>query len=64
MLKDSKILSIRERDVLKLRYGLADGREKTLSEIGQIFNISSERARVIEKKALGKLKNALTKASS
>ncbi|MBE9138024.1 hypothetical protein IQ254_12630 [Nodosilinea sp. LEGE 07088] len=64
LLKDSKILSIRERDVLKLRYGLADGREKTLSEIGQIFNISSERARVIEKKALGKLKNALTKASS
>ncbi|MGA1411609.1 MAG: RNA polymerase sigma factor RpoD, partial [Prochlorotrichaceae cyanobacterium] len=45
-------LSPRERDVLRLRYGLDDGRMKTLEEIGQIFNVTRERIRQIEAKAL------------
>ncbi len=50
-------LSARERDVLKLRYGLDDGRMKTLEEIGQIFNVTRERIRQIEAKALRKLRH-------
>ena len=50
-------LSPRERDVLKLRYGLDDGRMKTLEEIGQIFNVTRERIRQIEAKALRKLRH-------
>lgn len=45
-------LSPRERDVLRLRYGLDDGRMKTLEEIGQIFDVTRERIRQIEAKAL------------
>ncbi|MGD1867766.1 MAG: RNA polymerase sigma factor RpoD [Phormidesmis sp.] len=47
----------RERDVLRLRYGLDDGRMKTLEEIGQIFNVTRERIRQIEAKALRKLRH-------
>ncbi|MGL5511462.1 MAG: RNA polymerase sigma factor RpoD [Microcoleaceae cyanobacterium] len=50
-------LSARERDVLRLRYGLDDGRMKTLEEIGQIFNVTRERIRQIEAKALRKLRH-------
>ncbi|HIK26165.1 MAG: RNA polymerase sigma factor RpoD [Thermosynechococcus sp. Uc] len=50
-------LSPRERDVLKLRYGLDDGRMKTLEEIGQLFNVTRERIRQIEAKALRKLRH-------
>ncbi len=50
-------LSTRERDVLRLRYGLDDGRMKTLEEIGQIFNVTRERIRQIEAKALRKLRH-------
>ncbi|MFS8873427.1 RNA polymerase sigma factor RpoD [Synechococcus sp. R50.1] len=50
-------LTARERDVLKLRYGLDDGRMKTLEEIGQIFNVTRERIRQIEAKALRKLRH-------
>ncbi len=50
-------LTPRERDVLKLRYGLDDGRMKTLEEIGQIFNVTRERIRQIEAKALRKLRH-------
>jgi RNA polymerase primary sigma factor len=50
-------LSPRERDVLRLRYGLDDGRMKTLEEIGQIFNVTRERIRQIEAKALRKLRH-------
>ena len=50
-------LSPRERDVLRLRYGLEDGRMKTLEEIGQIFNVTRERIRQIEAKALRKLRH-------
>ncbi len=50
-------LSPRERDVLRLRYGLDDGRMKTLEEIGQIFNVTREHIRQIEAKALRKLRH-------
>ena len=50
-------LSPRERDVLRLRYGLDDGRMKTLEDIGQIFEVTRERIRQIEAKALRKLRH-------
>ena len=50
-------LSPRERDVLRLRYGLDDGRMKTLEEIGQIFDVTRDRIRQIEAKALRKLRH-------
>ena len=50
-------LSPRERDVLRLRYGLDDGRMKTLEEIGQIFDVTRGRIRQIEAKALRKLRH-------
>ena len=46
-----------ERDVLRLHYGLDDGRMKTLEEIGQIFDVTRERIRQIEAKALRKLRH-------
>lgn len=49
--------SPRERDVLRLRYGLDDGRMKTLEEIGQIFGVTRERIRQIEAKSLRKLRH-------
>ncbi|KAK3273092.1 hypothetical protein CYMTET_18647 [Cymbomonas tetramitiformis] len=49
-------LGSRERDVLRLRYGLDDGRVKTLEEIGQVFGVTRERIRQIEAKALRKLR--------
>jgi len=50
-----KQLSFREREVLKLRYGLDDGNTYTLEEVGQIFKVSRERIRQIEVGALQKL---------
>lgn len=50
-------LTDRERKVLILRYGLFDGRERTLEEVGREFNVTRERIRQIETKALRKLKN-------
>jgi DNA-directed RNA polymerase, sigma subunit (sigma70/sigma32) len=59
--KTSKVcwrcVSPRERDVLRLRYGLDDGRMKALEEIGQIFDVTRERIRQIEAKALRKLRH-------
>ena len=49
-------LSPRERDVVRMRYGLDDGRIKTLEEIGQIFSVTRERVRQIEAKAIRKLR--------
>jgi len=49
-------LSARERDVVRMRYGLDDGRIKTLEEIGQIFSVTRERVRQIEAKAIRKLR--------
>ena len=50
-------LSERERDVLKLRFGLIDGRNRTLEEVGKEFNVTRERIRQIEAKALRKLRH-------
>ena len=50
-------LSDRERRVLELRFGLADGRPRTLEEIGKEFNLTRERIRQIEAKALAKLRH-------
>ena len=50
-------LTERERDVLKLRFGLSDGRARTLEEVGSIFHVTRERIRQIEAKALRKLRH-------
>ncbi|MBQ7835754.1 MAG: RNA polymerase sigma factor RpoD [Clostridia bacterium] len=50
-------LTPREEHVLKLRYGLDDGRPRTLEEVGKEFNITRERIRQIEAKALRKLRH-------
>ncbi len=50
-------LTPREEQVLKLRFGLDDGRTRTLEEVGQVFNITRERIRQIEAKALRKLRH-------
>jgi len=47
----------KEKEILMMRFGLDDGRIKTLKEIGEIFDISRERVRQIETKALSKLKH-------
>ncbi|NKY15000.1 RNA polymerase sigma factor [Streptomyces somaliensis DSM 40738] len=49
-------LGEREREVVQLRYGLADGRPRTLEEIGRLFGVTRERIRQIESKALGRLR--------
>ncbi|MGW8249206.1 MAG: sigma-70 family RNA polymerase sigma factor [Anaerolineales bacterium] len=51
------VLSDRERQVLELRFGLADGKDHTLEEVGQYFNVTRERIRQIESKALRKLRH-------
>ncbi len=50
-------LNEREREVLKLRYGLDGGRTRTLEEVGQAFDVTRERIRQIEAKALRKLRH-------
>jgi RNA polymerase primary sigma factor len=50
-----KSLTFREREIIKLRYGLGDGYSYTLEETGRIFKVTRERIRQIESKALKKL---------
>ena len=50
-------LTEREEKVLRLRFGLLDGRTRTLEEVGREFNVTRERIRQIEAKALRKLKH-------
>ncbi|MFE7124302.1 RNA polymerase sigma factor [Streptomyces sp. NPDC057617] len=50
-------LGERERKVVQLRYGLADGRPRTLEEIGRIFGVTRERIRQIESKTLSRLRD-------
>jgi RNA polymerase primary sigma factor len=49
-------LEPRERDILKLRYGLKDGTSHTLAEVGEVFSVSRETVRQIEKGAFRKLR--------
>jgi len=51
------VLSQREREVLELRFGLVDGKDHTLEEVGQYFKVTRERVRQIEAKALRKLRH-------
>ncbi len=51
------VLSDRERQVLELRFGLVDGKDHTLEEVGQHFSVTRERIRQIESKALRKLRH-------
>ena len=62
MLKDQleevlETLTDREQKVLKLRFGLEDGRARTLEEVGREFDVTRERIRQIEAKALRKLRH-------
>jgi RNA polymerase primary sigma factor len=52
-------LTPRERRVLQLRFGLEDGRSRTLEEVGKEFNVTRERIRQIEAKALRKLRHPI-----
>jgi RNA polymerase primary sigma factor len=52
-----KTLTFREREIIRLRYGLSDGYSYTLEEVGRIFKVTRERVRQIESKAVAKLQN-------
>ena len=52
-----KTLTYREREIIKLRYGLQDGYTYTLEEVGRIFKVTRERVRQIEAKAVRKLQH-------
>ncbi|OAY41019.1 RNA polymerase sigma factor sigF, chloroplastic isoform X1 [Manihot esculenta] len=53
------ILNLKERQIIRLRYGIEDGKPKSLSEIGNVFGLSKERVRQLESRALYKLKQCL-----
>ena len=62
MLKDRieevlKTLTYREREIIKLRFGIGDGYTYTLEEVGKIFNVTRERVRQVEAKAIRKLQH-------
>jgi RNA polymerase sigma factor (sigma-70 family) len=59
-----KGLSQREREVIQLRYGIGDGGELTLEEVGRRFMLTRERIRQIEKEALGKLRSSALRADA
>ncbi len=52
-----KTLTYREREIIRLRYGLGDGYTYTLEEVGRIFKVTRERVRQIEAKAVAKLQH-------
>ena len=51
-------LTEREEKVLRLRFGLGDGYPRTLEEVGSVFNVTRERVRQIEAKALRKMRHS------
>lgn len=53
----SDTLTDREENVLRLRFGLDDGKMRTLEDVGKVFNVTRERIRQIEAKALRKLRH-------
>ncbi|KAK7396579.1 hypothetical protein VNO78_17684 [Psophocarpus tetragonolobus] len=53
------ILSPKEKSIIRLRFGIEDGKEKTLSDIGKVFGLTKERVRQLESRALSKLKQCL-----
>jgi RNA polymerase primary sigma factor len=62
MLKDKidrvlNTLTYREREIIRLRYGIGDGHTYTLEEVGKIFKVTRERVRQIEAKAIRKLQH-------
>ena len=52
-----RTLTFREREIVKLRYGIGDGYTYTLEEVGRIFRVTRERVRQIEAKAVRKLRH-------
>ena len=52
-----KTLTYREREIIKLRYGICDGYTYTLEEVGRIFKVTRERVRQVEAKAIRKLQH-------
>ena len=51
-------LNYREREIIRLRYGLADGYTYTLEEVGRIFSVTRERVRQIKEKAIRRLRQS------
>jgi len=62
LLNSMDILTEREQMILKLRFGFDDGRPRTLEEVGKVYNVTRERIRQIEEKALRKLRHPARKA--
>ncbi len=56
-----KTLTYREREIIKLRYGIGDGYTYTLEEVGRIFKVTRERVRQVEAKAIRKLQHPIRK---
>ncbi len=54
-------LKEKEKDIIMQRYGLVDGQEKTLEEVGKLYGVTRERIRQIEKKAMGRLRHRIRK---
>jgi RNA polymerase primary sigma factor len=52
-----RTLTYREREIIKLRYGIGDGYTYTLEEVGRIFKVTRERVRQVEAKAIRKLQH-------